>query len=196
MEPRRTKDLPQFLRIFFLDPIGTMRRPLVLTWPAIISLVVSAAAISGAVVGALGHNVSDFLLGLFLFPVTSLMITLVFSFFIYYFFSLFRSTFLEFQRLVTLVAVALLPYFLLHSVSGLLSPIDLIGFALAMLLLVVGLVEQFDLDRRVCAKLMTGIAAAFFIIWSITQYRTSTRSAQETGIPAPRPLGEIEDEIK
>ncbi len=175
---------------FVRDPIGTMRAPLALTWPAIASLVVGSALVSGALVGLISNSFLDFLIGLLLFPLTSLVITLVFAFFIYYFFSLFRSTFLEFRRLASIVSLAMVPYFLVHTFSSFAPPIDLIGFALTGLLLIVGLVEQFSLDRRTCVRLIGGLGIGFFIIWSIVQFQTHAHEKTEEE-RAPKTLDEM-----
>ncbi|MEK7357582.1 MAG: hypothetical protein AAB250_14105 [Bdellovibrionota bacterium] len=173
------RDLPKLLGTFARDPVGTMRSPLTLSWPAITSLVLGSAIVSGVLVGVLSRSLLDFLIGLLLFPLTSLLITIVFTFFIYYFFSLFKSTFLEFTRLASIVSLAMVPYFFVHTFSSFAPPIDLIGFALTGLLLIVGLVEQFGLDRKVCVKLIGGLGAGFFIIWSVVQFQSHAREKTE-----------------
>lgn len=191
---RQIRELPQILKQLLKDPIGTMKSPISMVYPASFSLICGTALVSGAVVGLLSHNFWDFLIGLLVFPITSLVIALVFSFFIYYFFSLFHLTFLDFRRLISVVSLAMVPFFLFHSVSGYLPPIDLIGFAFTGLLLVVGLVEQFSLDRKLVVKLVAGIGVAFFIAWSISQFRSS--SEKEERQPVPRSLDELERDIK
>jgi hypothetical protein len=74
---------------------------------------------------------------------------------------------------MSLVCLAVVPYFLFHSVSGYLPPIDLLGFAFTCVLLIVGLVEQFGLERRLCSKLVGSMAIVFFIVWMVSQIRTS-----------------------
>lgn len=167
------KSFPSVIGSFLRDPIGYVRRPLDFSWPLIFAILASAAFISGGVSGAIARNSVDFLIGVFVFPVTSLVTALVFGFFVYYFFSLFRATFLDFRRLMSLVSLALVPYFLFHSVATYLAPIDLVGFAFTCVLLIVGLVEQFHLDRKLCSKLVASVALLFFIAWSFALYRNS-----------------------
>jgi hypothetical protein len=169
------RDLPIVVARMLRDPLGTVRRSLDFTWPLIFVLLGLSALVSGAIAGAITHNYFDFLIGLFIFPLTSVISSIVFGFFVYYFFSLFKSTFLDFRRLMSLISVALVPYFLFHSVSSYLAPIDLMGFAFTCVLLIVGLVEQFGLDKRLCARLVVGLAVVFFIVWTISQIRTSAQ---------------------
>ena len=191
MTPRPARDLPNLLKVLLLDPIGTMRAPVTLSWPAIVVLVSVSAILSGGLVGLINHNALDLIIGLFVFPLTTLVITFVFSFFIYYKFTLFHATFLDFRRLVSIVTLALAPYFLFHTVSSFIAPIDLLGFALTALLLIVGLVEQFGLERKTCVRLVTGMTFAFFIVWSIGQFRATIRGNDASRMHAPKALDEI-----
>lgn len=167
------RDLPALTVRILRDPVRSVREPLDFSWPLIATLIAAGAMISGGVAGAVARNWLDVAIGLIVFPITSLVCSVVFGFFIYYFFSLFQSTFLDFRRLMSLVVVALLPYFLFHSASGYLAPIDLLGFAFTCVLLIVGLVEQFGLSRRVCSRLIVSLYVLFFIVWSFSQIRTS-----------------------
>ena len=164
----RAQDLPNFFKAFLQNPIGFMRTAFQFTWPGLFVVLAGCAAVSGSISGLISKRFFDVLTGAILFPLTSIISSLVFGFFIYYFFSLFRSTFLDFRRLMSVVAAAFVPYFLFHSVSGYLAPIDLIGFAFTGILLIVGLVEQFGLERRVCSRLVGGLGLVFFVAWSIS----------------------------
>ena len=167
------KSFPSVLGSFLRDPLGYVRRPLDFTWPLVFVVLAVAAFISGGISGAITRNSVDFLIGIFVFPLTSIVSALVFGFFIYYFFSLFRATFLDFRRLMSLVSLSLVPYFMFHSVSSYLAPIDLLGFAFTCVLLIVGLVEQFQLERKLCSKLVGSVALLFFVAWSFALYRSS-----------------------
>ncbi len=171
--PAHLKTLPFILGSFLKDPVGFVRRPIDFTWTLSFALLAVSALVSGGVSGAITHNSIDFLIGIFIFPITSVVASLVFGFFIYYYFSLFKSTFLDFRRLLSLISVALVPYFLFHTVSSYLIPIDLLGFAFTCVLLVVGLAEQFGLDRKTCSRLVAGLALLFFLAWSIALVRNS-----------------------
>lgn len=173
MSPTHLRELPRVLIGMLKDPLGTVRRPLDFSWPLIFVLLAGSALVSGAIAGAITHNFLDFIIGVFVFPITSIVSAVVFGFFIYYFFSLFQSTFLDFRRLMSLVAVAVVPYFLFHSVSGYISPIDLLGFAFTCVLLIVGLVEQFGLERRLCSRLVAGLGLLYLVVWTLSQIHNS-----------------------
>ncbi len=173
MAPTHLSELPHLVVRMLKDPLGTVRRPLDFSWPLIVALLAGCALISGAVAGAISRSFFDFLVGIAIFPITSVITATVFGFFIYYFFSLFQSTFLDFRRLMSLVSVAVVPYFLFHSVSTYLPPIDLLGFAFTCVLLIVGLVEQFGLPRRLCSQLVGSLGLVFFVVWIVSQIRNA-----------------------
>jgi hypothetical protein len=168
---KHVRELPEFLAHFIRDPIHTMREPVKLTWPAVFFLQTGAAALSGAIVGIVEKSLLDVAAGVLIFPIASVATSLVLASFLYFFFSFYHSTYLDFKRLHTVVSLASIPYFLFHSISGLLSPIDLIGFACAGLLMVVGLVEQFQIERRHVLRVIIGLGVIFFIAWSLARYR-------------------------
>jgi hypothetical protein len=193
---RNIRDLIPFLRSFLINPIGTMKSHIWMSYPANFTLIAGTAIISGSIYGIASRSFGDFIVGLFLFPITSILMALVFSFFIYYFFSLFQSTFLDFRRLLSIVSVAMLPFFLAHAVSGWLPPVDLIGFTFTALLLVVGLVEQFSLQKRVVVKLIGAIGVAFFLVWSVAQIRSGFKMPTEEHAPQPRSLDDLQRDLK
>jgi hypothetical protein len=172
------KDLPRFLISFIKNPVQGIRTAPPLSWPALFSLQIGAAIISGALVGLTERSFFDFLVGIFIYPVSSLVLSVIFTLFIYYFFSLFHGTFLEFRRLYGLLVLANLPYFIFHAAAGFLPPIDLIGFAFTCVLLIVGLVEQFGLERKKVTRLVGALYLVFFLIWAVEQYRANHDEAQ------------------
>ena len=72
--------------------------------------------------------------------------------------------------------IALIPYFVLHTLADFLPPISLIGFALTIILMTVGLVEQFSLDRKTVTSLMFILASIFAATWIGSQIRSSDLS--------------------
>lgn len=149
-----------------------MREPLPLLWKEVVALQTIAAAVSGATAGMIEESFVDTALGLMVYPITSLVISLIFSGFLYYYFSLVHQTFIDFRRLHTINVLALLPYFAMHALSGFLAPIDLVGFTFTGIVLIIGLTEQFQLSREKTVRVVIGLGVCFFFIWSIVQYRS------------------------
>lgn len=193
---QQLRDLLPYLIRFIRHPVEGIKNTPRMSWPAIFSIQLGGAMLSGALLGILNMNFWDFLIGLFIFPITSLVTSIVFSLFLTYFFSLFRSTYLEFRRLYAIVVLANLPYFIFHTVSGFLPPIDLIGFALTAILLIVGIVEQFSLDRKTVVRLVSVLYLVFAILWMAAQIRSVGGADEKNRIPEPRALDELEREMR
>lgn len=164
-----TKDLPQLLKTFARDPVSSVKTPLRLSWPAALLLQTAGAAISGICAALVARSTLDFIISVAVFPIVAVMMCSVLTLFLYYLFAGFSSIFLDIRRLNSLVVIAILPFFVLHAFSGFLAPLDLIGFALSAILLTVGLVEQFGLEKKFVLKLLASIFGVFFVVWSIVQ---------------------------
>ncbi len=163
------RDLPSLLKRFIRDPLNAVKNPIRLSWTAALLLQGGGAALSGIFAALIAQSMLDLIISIAVFPVVAVMVCAVLTLFFYYLFAGFTSTFLDIRRLYSLVVMATLPFFIIHAFSGFLAPLDLIGFALSGILLTVGLVEQFKLDRRFVFKLLAWIFAVFFVLWSIVQ---------------------------
>lgn len=162
----------KYLYSFARNPVDTIKRPLLISWTATIALQVIASMISGTLAGLLSGNLVDALIGLLIFPISSVLISFLFTLFIYYYFTLVHSTFLEARRLYSIIVLATLPYLVIHIVAEYLPPLDLIGFAFTSLLLVVGICEQFSIERKQMMRLVGGLYLAFIVIWSLAQIKS------------------------
>lgn len=192
----RFRELLRFLKGYVRDPIGTLRRPLPYGWLPLLSLQLGVAVISGVVSGLLGFNFIDFLLGLLIFPIISVLSSLLLAFFLFYYFSIFQETFLEVRRLYSIVVLASIPYFVLHIIAGFLPPIDLIGFGFTVLALIVGLSEQFGLDKKRVMQLLGGLYLIFLFAWSVAQIRAASALRSETYYTQPQSLDDLERSMK
>ena len=88
----------------------------------------------------------------------------------------------------------MIPYFVFHTVSGFLAPIDLLGFALTCILLVVGLVGEFGLDRKIVIRVMAAVGFTFFVAWSVNQFKSSGKPAIDDH--APKNLDDLERDVR
>lgn len=191
---RTLRELPALLSAFGRNPIEAMRSHVTMTAPTAIVLQVSVSALSGAAFGAVSGNWVDLLIGAIVFPLTNFITTWATTLFLAYFFSWSRATFLDFRRLYSVVVLSILPYFVVHPLAGFLPPLDLIGFALSLALLVVGLVDQFSLEKKIVLRLAGVLGGVFFVIWAITLIGSGSASLDPQ--PAPRPLDHLETEMK
>jgi len=167
------RDLPRLLARLAIHPVSVMQGNVALTWRAIFTLQAVLAVASGAIVAIAEKSWLDFAISAFVFPLAMIMIVAIFTLLLYYYFALFTSTYLDARRLHAVVAVATAPYFAMHSFSGYLPPLDLLGFAAACVLCSVGLVEQFALGKRPILAFFIFAGLTFFAVWSAVHYTLS-----------------------
>lgn len=189
------KDLLTYLKLFVRDPIGTIKNPAPVNWPTMLALQALVAVCSGALVGFFHFSFTGILIGIFVFPLTALIMSFLFALFVYYYFSIFHSTFLDLKRLHSIVILSTLPYFVLHLISGFLPPIDLIGFAMASVLLVVGVTEQFSLPKRNVMRLVGGLYLVFALMWGVAQIRMANERQRIEDLTRPQSLDRLEREL-
>ncbi len=111
--------------------------------------------------------------------------------FFYYFFLILYEKQLPFIKIFSLVLFAHIPFALFHLASAFFPPADLIGLGISAILMIVGLVENFRIPKKLATQLMVGLYSIFFIYWSLNlvvsrQYRQTT---------TPQDLDKIEKEI-
>lgn len=190
------RDLPHFLRLFAVSPIRAMRGLPPWHWSTFISLQVGIAVISGVLLGLISLSFINFLLGLIVLPISTLAASFIITFFLNYFFAFFTKTYLDVQRLFGIVVVAQIPFLILHILSVHVPPIDLIGFGITCMLLIVGLTEHFHLNRRTVTRLAIFIYLLFCAVWMAAQIRNHFMQSQTQAFEIPQTLESIEREVK
>ena len=184
------KSFPSFLRNFILKPVKEMRSIPNYSWPTLLVIQLCFSLISGVLTGLLEMSIFATISGAILLPIVAIISSLLFTLFIYYFFYLFLSTELPFERLLAIIIIANIPFLLFHIGSGLLPLIDLLGYAFSSMLLIVGLVETFGLPKKFVARLILGIYVVFLVSWLINNV-----SGLQTPKPQPKLLDHIESEM-
>lgn len=190
------QDLPAFLRLFAVSPIRAMRGLPPWQWSTLISLQVGIAIVSGALLGLISLSFINFLLGLIVLPISTLAASFIITFFLNYFFAFFNKTYLDLRRLFGVVVVSQIPFLILHILSIQVPPIDLIGFGITCLLLIVGLTEHFQLNRKSVTRLALSIYILFGAIWIAAQVRNQLMQSHNKSIGAPQTLDSLEKEMK
>ncbi len=139
------------------------------------------------------------LLAPFAISITNVLISLVVamlatglvSLFFYYFFLILYSRTLEFIKIFTLVLFAHIPFAIFHLAAYFFPPADLIGLAISALLMVVGLVENFQIPRKLATQLMVACYSVFFIYWAV--HLITLHQHRESSVP--QDLDKIEKEV-
>lgn len=123
------------------------------------------ALTSGVLAGLIPPNFYRIAAGLFVAPIVSLVMALLMTLFLYYFFQIFEAKTVSIRKLLTLIVLSNTPFFIFEIGSELLPPLTLIGFGMTAALMVVGLTENFQLDKKKALKVIGVILAIVFMIW-------------------------------
>lgn len=186
----------QFLRGYFQNPIRSMQNLPDWEWPTLLIFYAGTAALCGTLAGIVATRLSMILAGLIVFPISATLGALIISGFFYYTFSFFFQKEVAFKTVFTIVALSFLPFFALYTLSGLVDPIKLVGFAVSSLLMTVGFSEHTQIDKRKIAKIIGSLYLAYFIFWAINMitWRNETRSYKD--LATPETLEKLKEEFK
>jgi len=184
--------LPQFIR----NPVQSIQRPPTLSWYSSALVLLGLAMISGTIGGLLSLSFWNFLLGLFVFPITSFLQIAFVGFFIHVFFTVVYNRELDREKLFALVVLANIPYFVVHMIAVVVPPVDLVGFGASCLLLIVGLNQNFSIERKQLYRLIGGIYAVFFLVWAFSQFRSLQRGSDAERVTVPKNLDTLERELQ
>lgn len=112
--------------------------------------------------------------------------------FFYYFFQMSLNRELSFRSLFTLVLFAHIPFALFHLVYYFFPIADLMGMGISATLMVVGLVENYQIPKKLSIRLMAGLYTIFFLFWMINTIKVySLKELSE-----PQRLDSIEREVQ
>lgn len=139
-------------------------------WPSLFVFHILLSIVSGVLAGLLKFNFYRVAAGIFLMPVVSTVCVLMMSLFLYYYFQFFEGKTENFRRLFTLVVLSSIPFYLFQILSEYFSPISLVGFAFTSLLGVVGLCDNFRMDRKRAYQVIGAVFALVLVVWVMNQF--------------------------
>lgn len=165
-------DMSQDITAVKVTLVDYLRHPLekikfvpVWEWRRVFLCLYLVAATSGVLAGIASINVLRVMFGLIMVPIISGLMVAVASLFFYYAFQVFLNQTVAFRHLYTVVLFANVPFFILQIASDYLPPINLFGFAFAAMLLSIGLVENFQLPKKMVIRLLATLYILFLLVW-------------------------------
>lgn len=159
------KEIAQRLLRFIKNPVKEITLLPDWSWPQLIILNALIAVASGVLSGLIPPNFYKIVGGLIISPFVSTVMNGLMSLFLYYYFQVFEYKTVSLRKLFTQTFFASIPFFIFQAGAELIPPISIVGFAFTALLMVVGLVENFQVDKKRAIKLMAAILSVVFIVW-------------------------------
>lgn len=158
-------DVPQTLKSFFKHPIEEIAHLPDWSWKKTLVVQALCGAASGLAAGLFPPSIWRILQGGLLFPILVTVMGALLACFFYYYFQIFERRTVSYIQLLRLIFFANLPYFLFHIPSAIFGPADVFGLGMAAMLLVVGLSENFQLEKRRSIRLMGIVFGLLFLLW-------------------------------
>lgn len=159
------KALIRFLIDFVKHPVQKISNLPDWNWGSLFVVHIFLSIASGVLAGLLKFNFYRVAAGLFLMPIVSTVSVLIMSLFLYYYFQFFEHKTENFRKIFTLVVLSSIPFYLFQIISEYFSAISLIGFAFASLLSIVGLCDNFQVERKRAYKVVGVIFMLVLFAW-------------------------------
>ncbi len=131
---------------------------------------VIVTAVSGALSGVMQRSFLSIIYSAITVPILAGITIFVATLFFYFFFQVFGGVTLAFRRLMELMFFANIPFFIFMTVAHLFPPIIGIAMAFSAILIVVGLCDNFQLERKMVIRTVAGVYALFVIVWAWTWF--------------------------
>ncbi len=195
--PRHDKfgEALEFLKRYLKNPVETMRRLPDWDWPMLLIFYSSLAGICGLAGGALSRHFTQMISGAIVFPITSTVGAFIATGFLYYTFAFFFHREVAIKTIFTIVILSLLPFLALSVISAWLMPLNVLGFFISGLLLVVGLAENTHVDRRRIFKLVAIIYLIYVVFWIFNTINSRTEKEKYKDRSSPEAIETLKKEM-
>ncbi len=168
----KSKKSVVFLIWFFKNPIEHIKRLPKWSLRNIVLVHFFFSIVSGTLAGLISLKIWNIIFGILAFPFISMTLTLVFGSFIYYYFQVFEKRSVDFVKLLSLVVFANFPFFIFQIASDYIPPIGIVGLLFTGMLLIVGLTENFKMEKRRAIRLVGQLWFLIFLVWLFNRLST------------------------
>lgn len=163
--PFDIKKIINYLIEFVKNPIHHIAQLPDWNWPTLFVIQGLLALFSGILAGILKFNILRIAFGIVIMPLVSGVAALLLTLFLFYYFQFFEKRQIEFRQLFTLVILSSIPFYIFQILSDYFAPITLIGFACTSFLGVVGLCENFKVEKKRAYQLVGLLFTLILISW-------------------------------
>lgn len=163
-----------YIKNYLKHPVQEIARPPNWDWRTLISVQLALGMISGALAGVVALSFVEIIIGIILAPLSYLVITSVMALVLYYIFLLLLNQQLNPLKLMTIAVLANLPFYILQIITGLIpyGIVTLAGLGFSAFLLIVGLVENFSIPKKMAVRVVAGLYILILVIFGISRYET------------------------
>ena len=189
--PKELPKLFNYLWALIKNPVEEIKNLPEIKWPTLVAFQFCLSLVSVTIANLLAPFSITFF-NVLISLIAAMLATGLASLFFYYFFLIVFEKQLSFIKIFTLVLFAHIPFAIFHLAGYFFPPSDLIGLMISGMLMVIGLVENFNTPKRIAIKLMAICYSVFLVYW-IAQMIISQDHVKEA---EPKPLDKIEKEVQ
>lgn len=188
--------LRRYLLIFARNPLEKIKHVPSFDWPHLIFFIGALAAMSISLNGIVGQYFNfNMILGVLLFPIASIVVTLILSGFFYYTFLFFLDKKIDFKYLVTVLFFSTIPYYIFEVAEPAFKVARIVGLLFTSVLIIVGLVENFKLNKRFITRLVGAAVVVYFVLWGLSLLNENQSRIQQQDFENYH-LDQLEREVK
>ncbi|MCC7404170.1 MAG: hypothetical protein IT288_07200 [Bdellovibrionales bacterium] len=192
----RAKEVLSYLLEYFKNPIIGIRQLPDWDWPTTLIVQGILSSLCGMLSGIMAQSFTEALVGFLFFPISTIAAHFIVTGFFYYTFLFFYKTQTLFRQLYLLILLANLPFIVLTVLSPLLRPITLVGLAATGVLLLVGLVDNFQLPRRSIGRFLLVLYAIYAVMWTSSTLNLTKKESSFRDLATPESLDILEKEMR
>ena len=154
-----------FILNYLKNPLVEIKSHLSWSWQKSILYYALISVTAGFINGLIPPNIYNIAFGLIFMPIITFVTSHILAGFFYYYFQVFEKRMVGFLEIFHLVILANIPFLLIHTLSSLIAPITLIGLAFSALLMIVGLTDKLNLNRKKSIQLVSLLYLMIFAVW-------------------------------
>lgn len=163
-------EILNYLKEFVKNPVLKITEIPSWSWTALLIVQITLAIISGTISGLIKLNPYLIAFGLILMPIVSTLSTMLLTTFFYYYFQFFENRTVSYRKIFAFVMLSSIPFYVFQVISTYFAPITLIGFGFTALLVVVGLTENFQIEKKRAYQIAGFLYALVLVSWLLNKY--------------------------
>ena len=179
------KEIFSHLKKFAVHPMEEIRHLPDWNWPRVFTMQIALSIISGLLSAVVRTEFSTWkiLQAVILFPLISTFTGLILASFFYYYFQVFEKRTVSFIKLSTVVFLSTTVFYLFHSIAGLFAFFDILGMLFTGFLLVMGLTENFQMQKKNSIRLVGVLLALIFSVWIFEKIHEARMNTSASSAP-------------
>ena len=183
--------LPHFAR----NPVQFMRALPDWDWPTMLVLQGAFAAACGVLANLLERHILGLITGIGIAPLSVLFMTAVGAGIFHYTFMFFFKREVPYRQIYLHMIFASIPFLILNIAISFVPPIPILGAAAMFMLLFVGFVSNFNLERVRIRNVLAGLLAVYVAYWVVLLVRTTSTQQNRRIKATPESMDILEKEL-